>query len=75
MGAARRRRPAFLTLPTFRATLRWTSDRPRYHVEDVEADDLASALEQLRALLPAEIGERADLLELRRQNPAEPPRE
>jgi hypothetical protein len=75
MGAARSRRTAFLTLPAFRATLRWTSDRQRYHVEDIDAPDLATALEQLRARLPAEIGERADLLELRRQNPAEPPRE
>ena len=62
-------------MPSFRATIRWKSDRQHYHVEDVEADDLAGALDALRERLPADIAARADLLELRLHNPAEAPRE
>jgi hypothetical protein len=53
-------------LPSFRATVRWVTDRQRYHVEDVEADDLAAALTQLHGRLPADVVQHADLLELRR---------
>ena len=54
-------------MPAFRATIRWTSDRPRYHVEDIDARDLAHALELLGARIPLEVGAHADLVELRRQ--------
>ena len=54
-------------MPSFRATVRWTSDRPRYHVDDLDAPDLAAALAQLSAVLPHEVGTHADLLELRVQ--------
>ena len=54
-------------MPSFRATVRWSTDRQHYHVEDIEAPDLAAALELLGARLPHEIGARADLVELRLQ--------
>ena len=58
-------------MPSFRATIRWTLDRQRYHVEDIDAPDLAAALELLRARIPREVGEHADLVELRRQREPE----
>ena len=58
-------------MPSFRATIRWTSDRQRYHVEDIDADDLPAALELLRARMPEEVGVHADLVELRRQRDPE----
>jgi len=54
-------------LVSFRATVRWRTDRQRYHVEDIEADDLGAALAELQARLPAEVARHADLLELRVQ--------
>ena len=54
-------------MPSFRATVRWNTDRQRYHVEDVDAPDLATALELVRQALPEEVGAHADLLELRVQ--------
>ena len=54
-------------MTSFRATVRWTTDRQRYHVEDIDAPDLAAALDLLGARLPREVGEHADLVELRRQ--------
>lgn len=53
---------------SFRATIRWVTDRQRYHVEDIEADDFAAALAQLGARLPSDVARHADLLELRRQS-------
>lgn len=58
-------------MPSFRATVRWLSDGQRYHVEDIEAGDLAEALERLRAAMPADVAARADLVEIRRQTRAE----
>ena len=58
-------------MPNWRGTVRWTSDRQRYHMEDVEAPDLVSAMERLRAAIPAEVAVGADLLELRRQAAAD----
>ena len=54
-------------MPAYRATVRWSSDRQRYHIEDVDAPDFITALEQVRAALPADVAAGADLLELRRQ--------
>ena len=54
-------------MPSYRATVRWISDRQHYHVEDLEAPDLVTALERLRAALPDDVAAGADLLELRRQ--------
>lgn len=54
-------------MPAYRATVRWMSDRQRYHVEDVEAPDFATALDRIRGVLPPEVAAGADLLELRRQ--------
>lgn len=54
-------------MSSFRATIRWATDRQRYHIEDLEAPDLLSALERLRTAIPAEVAAHADLLELRIQ--------
>ena len=58
-------------MTSWRATLRWTSDRQRYHVEDVEAPDFMAALAMVRAAIPADVAAGADLLELRRQTTPE----
>lgn len=54
-------------MASWRGTVRWTSDRQRYHMADVEAPDLVSAMERLRETIPADVAAGADLLELRRQ--------
>ena len=57
-------------MPAFRATVRWVTDRQRYHMEDIDAPDIAAALAQLHERLPADVARHADLLELRRQQDA-----
>ena len=52
-------------MPSYRATVRWLADRQHYHVEDVEAPDLLTALERLSAAIPGEVAAAADLLEVR----------
>lgn len=54
-------------MPSWRGTVRWTSDRQRYHMADVEAPDLLSAMARLREVVPPDVAAGADLLELRRQ--------
>lgn len=55
-------------MSSYRATIRWSSDRQRYHMEDLDAPDLLTALERLAATLPAEVAQAADLLEVRLQS-------
>lgn len=57
----------------YRVTVRWATDRQRYHIEDVEAADLHGALDRLRLTLPPEVAAHADLLELRIQPRSEEP--
>lgn len=58
---------AGLTVPSYRATIRYRTDRQRYHMEDVDAPDLRAALSALMSRFPDELAASADLLEIRRQ--------
>jgi hypothetical protein len=58
-------------MPSYRATVRWLADRQHYHVEDLDAPDLFTALERLRAAIPDEVAAAADLLEVRARIKAE----
>jgi len=52
-------------MPAFRMTIRWGSPGQRYHVEDLEAQDLSDALQRAAALFPDAARATADLVEIR----------
>ncbi len=51
-------------MPVYRVTIRHGETRYRYHVEDVEADDMRAALRLAIAGMPAEAVQ-ADIAEIR----------
>jgi hypothetical protein len=50
---------------TFQVTVRYGSQRQRYHTYVVEAEDAATALRVASEQMPPEISSEADLVELR----------
>jgi trans-aconitate methyltransferase len=49
----------------FRLTVRWGTPATRYHLADVEGEDLRDAMARAAASLPDEVVESADLAEFR----------
>lgn len=49
----------------YRAAIRYVEGRPRYHVEDIEADSIRTALERVVSVVPETILAVADLVEIR----------
>jgi hypothetical protein len=54
----------------YRVTIRWFSETQRYEVFELEADDLKDALARTVERFPEDLVATADLLEVRRSNPA-----
>ncbi|MEJ2185533.1 MAG: hypothetical protein P8Z36_06300 [Gemmatimonadota bacterium] len=54
-------------MPRFRVTIRYGEPRQRYEVLDIDAEDVAEALQHLVASFPAEARATSDLVEVRRQ--------
>jgi len=52
-------------MPAFRITIRWGSPGQRYHVEDVEAQDLSDATRRAAERFPDAARATADLVEIR----------
>ncbi len=53
-------------MPTYRVTVRYGVGRYHYHVEDVEAPELASALARAAERMPPDVTVSAELAEVRR---------
>ena len=54
----------------YRVTIRWFSETQRYEIFELEADDLKDALARTVERFPEDLVASADLLEVRRSNPA-----
>ncbi len=53
-------------MPTYRVTIRYGVERYRYHVHDVEAPDLATALARAAERMPPDVTASGELAEVRR---------
>ena len=59
-------------MPIYRVTIRYGAGRYRYHVDDVEAPDLARALALAAERMPPDVIESGELAEVRRLAEPEP---